>query len=156
MYREAHQYDEALKQCEQSLVLDPNFSMGHWCLGQVYLAKRQYAEATSEMKRANELGTTPLIVCDLGCIYAASGKKTEARAIVHSLESKSQFNYVSPYLIASIYSQLDEKDEAFNWLENAFDRRDGISYLAADPMMDPLRSDPRFAGLIQRLHLPQS
>jgi hypothetical protein len=75
---------------------------------------------------------------------------------VHSLESKSQFNYVSPYLIASIYSQLDEKDEAFNWLENAFDRRDGISYLAADPMMDPLRSDPRFAGLIQRLHLPQS
>jgi TolB-like protein/DNA-binding winged helix-turn-helix (wHTH) protein/Tfp pilus assembly protein PilF len=155
MYREAHQYDEAVKQCEQSLVLDPNFSMGHWCLGQVYLAKRQYAEATSEMKRANELGTTPLIVCDLGCIYAASGKKTEARAILHSLESKSQFNYVSPYLIASIYSQLGEKDEAFNWLEKAFDRRDGISYMVADPMMDPLRSDPRFADLIQRLHLPQ-
>jgi TolB-like protein/DNA-binding winged helix-turn-helix (wHTH) protein/Tfp pilus assembly protein PilF len=156
MYREAHQYDEAFKQCKQSLVLDPNFSMGHWCLGQVYLAKRQYVEATSELKRANDLGTTPLIVCDLGCVYAASGKKTEARAILHSLESKSQFNYISPYLIASIYSQLGEKDEAFNWLEKAFDRRDGISYLAADPMMDPLRSDPRFAHLIWRLHLPKS
>jgi TolB-like protein/DNA-binding winged helix-turn-helix (wHTH) protein/Tfp pilus assembly protein PilF len=155
MYREAHQYDEAAKQCKQSLVLDPNFSMGHWCLGQVYLAKRQYVEATSELKRANDLGTTPLIVCDLGCVYAASGKKTEARAILHSLESKSRFNYISPYLIASIHSQLGEKDEAFNWLEKAFDRRDGISYLAADPMMDPLRSDPRFADLIQRLHLPQ-
>ena len=156
MYREAHQYDEAFKQCKQSLVLDPNFSMGHWCLGQVYLAQRQYAEAASELRRANELGTTPLIVCDLGCVYAASGKKTEARAILHSLESKSQFNYVSPYLIASICSQLGEKDEAFNWLEKAFDRRDGISYMVADPMMDPLRSDPRFAHLIQRLHLPQS
>ena len=156
MYREAHQYDEAAKQCKQSLVLDPNFSMGHWCLGQVYLAKHQYVEATSELKRANDLGTTPLIVCDLGCVYAASGKKTEARAILHSLESKSQFNYISPYLIASIHSQLGEKDEAFNWLERAFDRRDGISYLAADPMMDPLRSDQRFADLIQRLHLPQS
>jgi TolB-like protein/DNA-binding winged helix-turn-helix (wHTH) protein/Tfp pilus assembly protein PilF len=154
MYREAHQYDEAAKQCKQSLVLDPNFSMGHWCLGQVYLAKRQYAEATSELRRANELGTTPLIVGDLGCVYAASGKRTEARAILHSLENKSQFNYVSPYLIASIYSQLGEKDEAFKWLERAYDARD-ISYVVADPMMDPLRSDPRFAHLIQRLHLPR-
>jgi TolB-like protein/DNA-binding winged helix-turn-helix (wHTH) protein/Tfp pilus assembly protein PilF len=156
MYREAHQYDEAAKQCSQSLLLDPNFSMGHWCLGQVYLAKRQYLEATSELKRANDLGTTPLIVCNLGCVYAASGKKSEARAILHSLEGKSQFEYISPYLIASIYSQLGEKDEAFNWLEKAFDRRDNISYLAADPMMDPLRSDPRFADLIQRLHLPKT
>jgi TolB-like protein/DNA-binding winged helix-turn-helix (wHTH) protein/Tfp pilus assembly protein PilF len=155
MYREAHQYDEALKQCKQSLVLDPNFSMGHWCLGQVYLAQRQYAEATAELRRANELGTTPLIVGDLGCAYAASGKKTEARAILHSLESKSQFNYVSPYLIATIYSQLGEKDQAFKWLERAYDARD-ISYLVPDPMMDPLRSDSRFANLIQRLHLPPS
>ena len=154
MYREAHQYEEALKECQQSLVLDPNFSMGHWCLGQVYLAKRQYAEATSELKRANELGTTPLIVCDLGCVYAASGKTTEARAILRSLENKSQINYVSPYLIASIYSQLGEKDEAFNWLQKAYDGRDGISYLVADPMMDPLRSDPRFARLIERMRLP--
>jgi TolB-like protein/DNA-binding winged helix-turn-helix (wHTH) protein/Tfp pilus assembly protein PilF len=155
MYREAHQYDEAAKQCKQSLVLDPNFSMGHWCLGQVYLAKRQYAEATSELLRANELGTTPLIVCDLGCAYAASGKRTEARAILNSLESKSQFSYVSPYLIGSIYSQLGEKDEAFNWLEKAFAQRDGISYLVADPMMDPLRSDPRYAHFVQRLNLPK-
>lgn len=155
MYREAHQYDEAAKQCKQSLVLDPNFSMGHWCLGQVYLAKRQYVEAASELKRANELGTTPLIVCNLGCVYAASGKKAEARAILRSLKSKSQFDYISSYLIASIYSQLGERDEAFNWLDKAFDRRDNISYLAADPMMDPLRSDPRFADLIQRLHLPK-
>jgi TolB-like protein/Tfp pilus assembly protein PilF len=156
MYREAHHYEEAIQQCKQILSLAPDFPMAHWVLGQVYLAKRQYAEATSELRRANELGTTPLIVCDLGCVYAASGKKTEARAILASLESKSQFSYVSPYLIASIYSQLGEKDQAFNWLEKAFDRRDGISYLAADPMMDPLRSDPRFADLIQRLHLPQS
>jgi TolB-like protein/DNA-binding winged helix-turn-helix (wHTH) protein/Tfp pilus assembly protein PilF len=154
MYRDAHRNDEAFQQCQQSLVLDPNFSMGHWCLGQIHLAKRQYAEATSELRRANELGTTPLIVADLGCVYAASGKKTEARAILHSLQSKSQFNFVSPYLIATIFSQLGEKDEAFNWLEKAFDQRD-ISYMVADPMMDPLRSDPRFAHLVQRMHFPR-
>jgi uncharacterized protein HemY len=72
---------------DEALVLDPNFSMGHWCLGQVYLAKRQYAEATSELKRANDLGASPLIVCDLGCVYAASGKKTEARARLHLPQS---------------------------------------------------------------------
>jgi TolB-like protein/DNA-binding winged helix-turn-helix (wHTH) protein/Flp pilus assembly protein TadD len=156
MYREAHRYDAAVQQCKQTLVLDPNFSMGHWCLGQAYLAKRQFAEATSELRRANQLGTTPLVVCDLGCAYAASGKKMEARAILNSLEKKSQFNYVSPYLIASIYSSLGEKDEAFKWLEKAYDGRDGISYLVADPMMDPLRSDPRYQPLVKRLHLPQS
>ncbi len=156
MYREAHRYDDAIQQCTQTLILDPSFSMGHWCLGQAYLANRQYSQAISELRRANELGTTPLVVCDLGCVYAASGKKTESRAILHSLQSKSQFDYVSPYLIASIYSQLGEKDEAFKWLAKAFDRRDGISYLVPDPMMDPLRSDPRFAELIQRLHLPKA
>lgn len=156
MYREAHRYDDAIQQCTQTLILDPGFSMGHWCLGQAYLANHQYTQATSELRRANELGTTPLVVCDLGCVYAASGKKAEARAILHSLESKSELNYVSPYLIASIYSQLGEKGEAFKWLAKAFDRRDGISYLVPDPMMDPLRSDPRFAHLIQRLHLPKS
>ena len=155
MYREAHHFDEAVQQCKQTLVLDPNFSMGHWCLGQAYLAKRQYREATLELQRANELGTTPLIVCDLGCAYAASGKKIEAHAILNSLKEKSQFSYVSPYLIASIYSALGEKDEAFHWLEEAYDRRDGISYLLADPMMDPLRSDPRFGLLIQRLQIPK-
>ncbi len=155
MYREAHHYDEAIQQCKQTLVLDPNFSMGHWCLGQAYLAKRLYPQATLELQRANELGTTPLIVCDLGCAYAFSGKKIEARTILNSLKQKSQFSYVSPYLIASIYSALGEKDEAFQWLEKAYDRRDGISYLLADPMMDPLRSDPRFARLIQRLQIPK-
>jgi TolB-like protein/Tfp pilus assembly protein PilF len=155
MYREAHKYDEAVEQCKQTLNFDSNFSMGHWCLGQAYLAKGEYLRATAELERANALGTTPLIVCDLGCAYAASGKKKEARAVLNSLKQKSQFSYVSPYLIASIYSALGEKDAAFRWLETAYDRRDGISYMLADPMMDPLRSDPRFQNLVQRLHVPK-
>ena len=156
MYREAHHYEEAIQQCKQILSLDPDFPMAHWVLGQIYLAKRQYLEALSELKRANESGTTPLVVCDVGCVYAAMGKRTEARSILNSLKNKAHFSYVSPYLIASIYSQLGERDEALRWLEKAYDERDGISYLAADPMMDPLRSDSRFVFLIQRLHLPQS
>ena len=155
MYREAHHYDEAIEQCKQTLSFDSNFSMGHWCLGQAYLAKGQNLQATRELERANELGTTPLIVCDLGCAYAASGKKREARAILNSLKRESQFSYVSPYLIASIYSALGEKQEALKWLETAYDRRDGISYMLADPMMDPLRSYPRFQNLILRLHVPK-
>jgi TolB-like protein/DNA-binding winged helix-turn-helix (wHTH) protein/Tfp pilus assembly protein PilF len=155
MYREAHHFDEAVQQCKQTLTLDPNFSMGHWCLGQAYLAKKQYAEATLELKRANELGTTPLVVCDLGWAYAVSGNKAEARAILDSLKKKTQFSYVSPYLIASIYGALGEKDEAFEWLEKAFDTRDGLSYMLVDPKMDPLRSDPRFTPLIQRLKIPK-
>ena len=155
MYREAHHYDER----HPTMQTDPD-SRSEFLNGTLVSWPGISCEAAisaghAELQRANELGTTPLIVCDLGCAYAFSGKKTEARAILNSLESKSQFSYVSPYLIASIYSALGEKDEAFKWLEKAYDRRDGISYLVADPMMDPLRSDPRFAHLIQRLHLPK-
>jgi len=156
MYREAHQYDEAVKYCKQSLDLDPNFSLGHFCLGQAYLAKHQFSEALTELKRADESGSTPLIICDIGCAYAAAGKKMEAQAVLNSLKRKSRFTYVSPYLIASIYSVLGENDEAFKWLDKAYDTRDGLSYMAADPMMDPIRSDPRYLRLVERLHLPKS
>jgi TolB-like protein/Tfp pilus assembly protein PilF len=156
VYRDAHRYEQAVQQCRKALELDPNFSMGHWCLGQTFLGQRRYSAAIPELERANTLGTTPLLICDLGFAYAAAGRNTEARAILKSLQQKAQISYIPPYLIAVIYAALGEKDAAFKWLDRAYNERDSqITYLTLDPEMDSLRSDPRFRTLIERLRLPK-
>lgn len=156
VYRDAHRYGEAVEQCRNTLELAPNFSMGHWCLGQAYMGEQRYLAAVSELELANTLGATPLLASDLGYAYAAAGRSREARVILKALQQKAQSAYVPPYLIGAIYGALGEKDEAFKWLERAYDERDShITYLALDPEMDPLRSDWRFARLIQRLKLPR-
>jgi TolB-like protein/DNA-binding winged helix-turn-helix (wHTH) protein/Tfp pilus assembly protein PilF len=155
VYRDARRYTEAVEQCKKTLELDPNFSMGHWCLGQAYVGERQYSTAIPELEHANRLGTTPLMAADLGFAYAAVGRNAEAKTILLGLERKAQSDYVPPYLIATIHGALRERDEAFKWLERAYDERDShITYLALDPEMDPLRSDPRFPPLMRRLRIP--
>jgi hypothetical protein len=55
---------------------------------------------------------------------------------------------------ALIYIGLDEKDQAFRWIEKAYeDRVFGLGYLKVEPFFDPLRSDPRFTGLLKRMGL---
>ncbi len=156
VYRDAGRYSEAVDQCRKTLDLDPHFSMAHWCLGQVHIGERRYAAAIPELERATALGTTPILMRDLAYTYAAVGKKMEARAILESLMRKAQSTYIPPYSIAVVHAALGEKDAAFQWLERAYRERDAqITDLVLGPEVDSLRSDPRFAQLIQRLNLPK-
>jgi tetratricopeptide (TPR) repeat protein len=154
-YRDAHQYEKALEQCRKTLELDPHAALAHWCLGQVYQGQHRYAEAISELEQAHALGTTPLIRRDLAWTYAAAGNRALAKKLLSALRQESKGSYVSPYSSAVVYAALGEKDEAFQWLERAWKQRDAqFTYLALDPELDPLRSDPRFPPLLERLHLP--
>ncbi len=156
VYRDARQYVQALGQCRKTLDLDPNIPIGHWCLGQVYIGEHRYAPAIQELELAKALGTTPLIIRDLAWVYAAVGNKTKANAILDGLMQKAQPEYMSPYSIGVIHAALGQKDDAFRYLNRAFAERDSqITYLALDPELDPLRSDPRFEGLLEQLHIPR-
>ena len=150
----AHHYGEAVEQCRKVLELEPTFAMGHWCLGLAHTAAREYSMAVAEFERANELGTTPLYVCQLACAHAALGETVHARAMLQILLQKARTTHVSPYFLARIYATLGDKDEAFRWLEMAFDKRDHLAFLPLDFWTDTIRSDPRFLALFRRLHLP--
>ena len=155
IYRDARRYEEAIQQCKKTIELDPNSAMGHRCLGQAYAGQLRYSEAIPELELASAAGPSPLLLSELGYAYASSGNTAKARVVLQKLMSKARSAYVAAYLIAEIYAGLGEKDEAFRWLEKAYRERDAqIGYLALDPEMDPLRSDPRFPSLIQRLKLP--
>ena len=92
----------------------------------------------------------------LGLAYALAGRKDEANKILNELLELNKQRYVTPAAFANLYIGLGNKDEAFVWLEKAFQERSNyLAYLKVFPILDPLRSDPRFAGLVQRVGLPR-
>lgn len=153
-YRDARRLDDALRQCRKLVEFDPHHEMGHWCLSQVYAAQHRYAAAISELELANALGSTPLILRDLGWMHAAVGNTGKAKEILEALQARGA-GYVSPYGIAAIYGALGNKDEGFRWLKRAYEEHDcQMTYLALDTSVDPLRSDPRFGPLLAKLRIP--
>jgi len=116
-----------------------------------------FAEAIAEIQKAIDLsGGSPLSLAALGHTYAVWGKRAEAERVLNELKESSKQGYISAYSIAAIHAGLGEKDQAFIWLEKAYEERSGwLIWLRAEPISDPLRSDPRFQDLLRRVGLPQ-
>lgn len=153
----ARRYDQAIDQLRKTLDLDSSFVRGHIELGFVYRQKEQYEEALSEFQKALGFdGEDAYALSHLGYAYAALRRKDEAYKIIGQLKERSKRKYVLPTDIAVVYAGLGEQDRAFEWLEKAFTQRDdNLLYLKVDPVWDSLRSDPRFADLLQRVGFPQ-
>jgi DNA-binding winged helix-turn-helix (wHTH) protein/TolB-like protein/Tfp pilus assembly protein PilF len=149
----AGRYDEAVAHCERLLDVDPNFFPARRYLGLVYEQQGRYKEAIEQFQQGVKLSGNPLMLSLLGHAYAVSGRKVEAQRILTELNQQKQ-RYVSPYTIATIYAGLGEKDQAFRWLEKAYEERDiWLMNLRIDPVLKPIRSDQRFTSLLQRLGL---
>jgi DNA-binding winged helix-turn-helix (wHTH) protein/TolB-like protein/Tfp pilus assembly protein PilF len=152
----AGRYDEAIEHCKKLLDVDPNFFPARRYLGLVYEQKGMYKEAIAEFQQAAKLSGSPLMMSLLAHAYAASGNRAEAERLLVQLSQQKQ-RYVSPYTVATIYTGLGQKDQAFKWLDKAFDERDiWLMNLRVDPLFKPLRSDGRFTILLQRIGLTQA
>ncbi len=154
-YVEARRYDRGIEHCRKALELDPNNASVHNCLGRAYLGKEMYEEAIAEIQRAVDLsGGWPKH--DLAYAYAMAGKRDDARKILHELIEDSKRGVVELSGIARIYAALGETDQAFGWLEKAYeDHEQWLVALKVDPMFDSLRSDPRFRELVRRMNFPK-
>jgi serine/threonine-protein kinase len=152
-YYFARQFDRAIEQCRKTLELEPDDLGAHSCLGYSYLAKKDYAKAVQESKKAAELSRNePLRMAGLGLAYGVAGQKAEARRLLSELQTQSKLRYLPPYFLATVYVGLGEKDQAFALLEKGYAERDPyLTYLKVEPALDPLRSDPRFQQLLQRV-----
>jgi hypothetical protein len=94
------------------------------------------------------------VVAAIGYLHAVMGERDKAEQALNELREKKRQTYVSSYDLAIIYVGLDEPDQAFAWLEHAYEERSyWLIYLKVDPMLDNLRSDPRFADLTARVGL---
>src|SRR5882724_10588071 len=152
--------DEAIATCTKILNLDPNSFPARRYLGLAYEQKGLYPQAVEEFQKGVKLSGSPLMLALLGHAYAASGKTADARQVLSDLHDLSEsqgaetMRYVSPYTVAAIYTGLGEKDQAFKWLERAYEERDvWLMNLKVDPVFAKLRSDKRFQDLLTRAGL---
>jgi tetratricopeptide (TPR) repeat protein len=152
--------DEAIAQCTKILSLDPNSFPARRYLGLAYEQKGMYPQAVAEFQKGVKISGSPLMLALLGHAYAASGKTAEARQVLSDLHDLSEAQtaatrrYVSPYTIAAIHTALGDKDQAFKWLERAYEERDvWLMNLKVDPVFAKLRSDKRFQDLLTRAGL---
>jgi TolB-like protein/DNA-binding winged helix-turn-helix (wHTH) protein/Tfp pilus assembly protein PilF len=152
----ARRYKEAIDQLRAVIAMDPNNYQAHWFLGHTYAANRQFDQAIEAAQKAVDLSDrAPGALGMLGLAYALGDRKDEANKILNELLELNKRRYVTPAALANVYIALGKKDEAFVWLEKAFaERSNYLAYLKVFPILDPLRSDPRFANLVQRVGLP--
>ena len=152
----ARQYDCAVEEIAKTLEMDANFTAAHSTLGAVYLQQGKYELALAEYQKVMEsLGGNVLATLSvkaiIGQIYAASGKRRQAMQILDDLLKQPER---WPYLIAELYASLGDKDQAFAWLNRAYDERNlQLISLKVVPTMDSLRADLRFAELLRRIGL---
>ncbi len=149
------QYDRAIAEYQGALEMEPNFYMARLWLGLAYAHKGMFAEALAEYLKATELsGGSPLTLAAQAHTYALLGERKRARGLLKELQKLSEERYVSPYYIAAVHTALGERDEAFAWLDLAYENRsEGMVWLKVDPTLDSLRSSPRFADLMRGVRL---
>jgi TolB-like protein/DNA-binding winged helix-turn-helix (wHTH) protein/Tfp pilus assembly protein PilF len=149
----AHRYQESIQQSRKTMEMDPSFAMAHYQMGQALVQVRNYDEAIRELQQAIELsGGNPLCTSQLGFVYGLSGRRNEALKILYDLKNRSNHKPSYAADIALVYAGLNERDQAFAWLEKAYVERFNPSILVR-PAFDVLRSDPRFQDLLGRLGL---
>ena len=156
-YMFAGQNDRALEQARKTYELEPNFVSGHYWLGLAYNANGMYAEAIALSEKVLQIDSTNQYMLRVaGYSYAKSGRRRAAEEVIKRFKDIAKTQYVMSYCVASIYAALGDKDKAFIELENAFAERDfHLHRLKVDPLMNPLRDDPRFQDLLRRIGLAQ-
>jgi TolB-like protein/DNA-binding winged helix-turn-helix (wHTH) protein/Flp pilus assembly protein TadD len=157
-YYQLRDYQSLVEASRRGVVSSPNEWTEHYNLGVGYEGTGKLLEAISEYQKAIEISNGDHdATASLAHAFAAIGRTAEAKKILRDFERKSKSAYVSPYVIATIYAGLGEKDKAFEFLERAYQERslDISWHLKADLRIDNLRTDPRFQVLLRRIGYPQ-
>ena len=154
-YFTARQYGRAVEQAQKAIELEPDYFLAHTRLGLSYVQMGRLSEAVAETQKGAQLSDSPQARAVMGYAFAVAGRRSEARKIADELAAKRRQNYLCPFEIGTIHISLGEKDEAFRWLERAYDERSAcMPGLKFDPRLDPIRSDPRYQDLVRRVGFP--
>jgi TolB-like protein/Tfp pilus assembly protein PilF len=152
IYGAVGRFDDAIAAGKRMLQLDPSYIYFEPALAEAYRAKGDWSAAATIYEKAREQTHSPS--GGLAITYARMGRIDDARRVLNELLEKSRHQYVSGESIAAVYIALGEYDNAFSWLERAFQEHSAPLYsFAFYPDFRPVRSDPRFADLLRRIGL---
>ena len=149
-------YDEAVSQLQSVLAMKSDFLLAHLWMARALLEMRRFDTALAETAVAESKARDwSVLIAARGFTYAVAGRPREAQSVLLEMETLSRQRFVTPYGIALVHAGLGHKDEAFSWLDRAFEERSHwLVWLRLDPRWSNLRGDPRFAPLIERMKYP--
>lgn len=154
-YYQARQFQASVGPYQDALAIDPHYAVAIINLGRAFEQMRMYPKAQQAYQSILAFAPDdPALLALIGHLDAVSGKPAAARKIISQLRQMSNTRYVPSLYVAMVYTGLGDKGQAFAWFDRAYvERCDYLVYLPTDPMADPLRSDPRFPALLDRLGL---
>jgi tetratricopeptide (TPR) repeat protein len=147
--------EDAVRQLEATVALDPDFALTHLHLGSAYWRQQHADRAIEEYETAVRLSSNRLALGLLGLAAGASGRTARAREVLEILGAAAKERFISPMEFALVHAGLGEVDAAFAALDGAIDAR--ISDLVRVhllPWPDVVRDDARFAGVLVRVGFP--
>jgi len=151
---ETRQFEKAIEQFRKTVELDPQQYNSRTRLGFAYAVVHRYTEAEIEFKKAEEISPNSVTsLAALAYIYGLEGKKTQAERALSEIRPLA-VKAGHPWLVCLVYIGLNQKDESIRWLEKAYEQGD-FYFNLKDPLLDPLRSDPRFQDLEGRVNAAQ-
>jgi len=155
-YYELRDYPDLVQASKRALLLDPKLWSRHYDLGVGYEGTGKLQEAISEYQKAVDMsGGSPGAIVALAHAYSAAGRTAEAEKLLRDLERKSKQTSIAPYTMATVYAGLGENDKAFELLQRAYSEKsfDIPWSIKSDLLLDGLRPDPRFNGLLRNMAL---
>jgi serine/threonine protein kinase len=155
----ARQYNEAIVVCKKVANENPTFAAAHICLAHANWGKRMYPQVIVEWKAFGQLSgdrNDSEFASALEQGFRSADWKGALSKGIEARQAQRKTGYLSAYTIAVLYADLGDKDEAFRWLNTAYQERDwSLLGLKTDFLLDPLRSDPRLAELVRKVGLPR-
>jgi DNA-binding winged helix-turn-helix (wHTH) protein/TolB-like protein/tetratricopeptide (TPR) repeat protein len=154
----AGHYDDAIAQCRRTLELDPNFSLAYWVLGRAYQAKGMWPDSIAAGRKAVDLDPERIdLLLMLAASYQGAGHFSDANRALDEWRKRAGGQYDTFYGAVGVAMLSGHRDEALAILETHYREHSGsLILLSVDPILAPLRSDPRFQSIVHRIGLDRS
>lgn len=148
-------YEAAIAELRTVLQMDPTYAHGHFRLGQVLLVMGRAREAVPELQTAVEMTKgSPAALGLLAMAFDGSGQRAEAARILGELEGRAATEHVPPGALLLAYLAVGARTRAIEMLARGYEERDNYQInIVADPLMDPLRNEPRFQTICRQVML---
>jgi tetratricopeptide (TPR) repeat protein len=147
-------YEKASELAKKVLGITPDAGTIYYDLATAYAAQGMYDKAAENVAEGFRLEGRPQQAAAIKESYKQGGFKAMLRKRIEIDKIASSEDY-DPYSVAASYAQLGDKDQAFFWLNKAYEARSGILLVKVDDYWNSLRSDSRYADLLRRMGLPR-
>ncbi len=147
-------YDKALEQCQKMMEISPDSAAVHYDLFDIYIAKSMHDKSVAELEQGLKFEGRPEAATAIAQSYKLAGYDGMLHQRIEIAKNNSAEDY-EPRVVAESYLLLGDKDQAFIWLNKAYETRTELLFVKVEPVWGSIRSDPRFTDLLRRMGLPQ-